>query len=113
MKEIETIAQAMLEKKAENVCSIDLSKIGTAITDQLVICNANNAPQVLAITDNIEKRMIEKCNRKVTRLQGKENAFWVILDYSNIIVHVFQTEYREFYKLEDLWSDVEINYYKD
>ena len=113
MKQIDIIADAMLEKKAQGVCSLDLRKIGTAITDHFVICNADSTTQVAAIADNIEDRMLEKCDQKVLRMQGKENGFWVIIDYGNIVVHVFQTEYRNFYRLEDLWADATRKNYKD
>ena len=106
-KEIKVIADAMLEKKAQDVVSLDLRPIGTAISDYFIVCNADSAPAVVAIADNIEDKMIEKCRRKVARTQGKENAFWVILDYGDIVVHVFQTAYRSFYRLEDLWADAE------
>ena len=111
--EVKTIAQAMLDKKAKNVCSLDLREVGTSICDYFVVCNADSTTNVLAIADNIEEEMIVKCNRKVARMQGKENAFWIILDYSNIVVHIFQTEYREFYRLEDLWADSTITKYSD
>ena len=113
MTEVDTIAEAMLEKKAKNVCSLDLKKIGTAITDWFVICNADSTTQVDAIADNIEERMLEKCGRKVVRMQGKENGFWVIMDYADVVVHIFQTEYRNFYRLEDLWADADRKDYKD
>ncbi len=111
--EIRTIVDAMQEKKAKNVVSMDLKELGTSICDYFVICNADSTPNVLAIADNIEEEMIVKCNRKVVRMQGKENAFWIILDYSNIVIHIFQTEYREFYRLEDLWADSTITRYED
>lgn len=111
--ELKCIAEAMLEKRAKNVCSLNLKKIGTAISDYFVVCNADSTPNVLAIADNIEEMMLRKCNRKVVRMQGKENAFWIILDYTNIVVHIFQTEYRLFYRLEDLWADSEKTTYKD
>ena len=111
--EVRTIVEAMLDKKAKNVCSMDLREIGTSICDYFVICNADSTTNVLAIADNIEEEMIIKCNRKVVRMQGKENAFWIILDFSNIVVHIFQTEYREFYRLEDLWADAVITTYND
>ena len=76
-------------------------------------CNADSTPAVVAIADNIEDRMMEKCKRKVVRTQGKENAFWVIMDYGDIVVHVFQTPYRSFYRLEDLWADAERTVYED
>lgn len=113
MKEIDTIAEAMLEKKAKNVCSLDLRKIGTAICDHFVICNADSTTGVAAIADNIEERMLEKKKRKVIRMQGKENAFWVIIDYGDIVVHIFLTEYRNFYRLEDLWADAIKKEYED
>ena len=110
---LKVIADAMLEKKAQEVVSLDLRPIGTAISDYFIVCNADSAPAVVAIADNIEERMIEKCRRKVLRTQGKENAFWVILDYGDIVVHVFQTPYRAFYRLEDLWADAEREVYED
>ena len=112
-KELKVIADAMLEKKGQNVVSLDLATIGTAIADHFIVCNADSTPNVVAIADNVEERMIEKCSRKVVRMQGKENSFWVILDYGNIVVHVFQTPYREFYRLEDLWADAERTEYND
>mgnify|MGYP003517768052 FL=1 len=111
--ELKVIADAMLEKKGQDVVSLDLRPIGTAISDYFIVCNADSTPAVVAIADNVEGRMIEKCRRKVVRTQGKENAFWVILDYGDIVVHVFQTPYRSFYRLEDLWADAEKTVYED
>ena len=112
-KELKVIADAMLEKKGQDVVSLDLRPIGTAISDHFIVCNADSTPAVVAIADNIEERMIEKCRRKVARTQGKENAFWVIMDYGDIVVHIFQTPYRAFYRLEDLWADAERTSYED
>lgn len=112
-KTLKVIADAMLEKKAQDVVSLDLRSIGTAISDYFIVCNADSTPAVVAIADNIEDRMMEKCKRKVVRTQGKENAFWVIMDYGDIVVHVFQTPYRSFYRLEDLWADAERTVYED
>lgn len=112
-KELKVIADAMLDKKGQDVVSLDLRPIGTAISDYFIVCNADSAPAVVAIADHVEEKMIEHCRRKVTRTQGKENAFWVILDYGDIVVHVFQTPYRSFYRLEDLWADAEKTVYED
>ncbi len=112
-KELKVIADAMLEKKGQEVVSLDLRSIGTAISDHFIVCNADSTPAVVAIADNIEERMIEKCRRKVVRTQGKENAFWVIMDYGDIVVHIFQTPYRSFYRLEDLWADADRTVYED
>ncbi|MBE6233203.1 MAG: ribosome silencing factor [Bacteroidales bacterium] len=112
-KELKVIADAMLEKKGQDVVSLDLRSIGTAISDHFIVCNADSTPAVVAIADNIEERMLEKCRRKVVRTQGKENAFWVIMDYGDIVVHIFQTAYRTFYRLEDLWADADRTVYED
>ncbi|NTU94950.1 MAG: ribosome silencing factor [Bacteroidales bacterium] len=103
----------MQDKKAQLVISLNLKKIGTAISDYFIVCNADSTPNVLAIADNVEEMMYKKCNRKVVRAQGKENAFWIILDYTNIVVHIFKTEYRQFYRLEDLWADADRKTYQE
>ena len=112
-KEVKVIADALLGKKGQDVLSLNLSKIGTAISDYFIVCNADSGTNVLSIADNVEDRMIEKCKRKVIRTQGRENALWVILDYGDIVVHVFQTAYRAFYRIEDLWADAERTDYSD
>lgn len=112
-KEIKVIADAMLEKKGQDVLSLDLRPIGTAISDYFVVCNAASTTQVRAIADNVEDKMIEILKMKPARKQGTENGFWVILDYGIAVVHIFQTEYRSFYRLEDLWADAKRKEFKD
>lgn len=113
MKLIDTIAEAISEKKGRRIISLDLRKAQSSITDWFVICHADSTTNVCSIADNVEDRLIEKENRKVVRMQGKENGFWVIMDYGEVVVHIFQTEYRNFYRLEDLWADAKIKEYKD
>lgn len=110
--DLRLIADAAIDKKAENVVSIDLRSLDGAISDWFVICDASNTTQVAAISDNIQKVMKEE-GHKLLRSQGEENAFWIILDYGNILVHIFLREYREFYRLEDLWADVPRKEYKE
>lgn len=112
-EEIGVIADAMLEKKAQDVISLDLTKIGTAIADNFVICNADSTTQVVAVSDYVEEMMDAKAGRSPLRKQGRENAFWVILDYGDIVVHIFKTDQRLFYRLEDLWADAVRTTYKD
>ncbi|MFA5713067.1 MAG: ribosome silencing factor [Bacteroidales bacterium] len=111
--QLKTIANAILDKKGSGVVSIDISSIGSAICDHFVICNADSEPQVLAIADNIEEQMVKEWGRKISRIQGKENAFWIIMDYGDIVVHLFKSEYRRFYRLEELWADAEKTIYQD
>ncbi len=111
--EIDVIVNAILDKKGKNVCSMDLREVGSGICDYFVICNADSTVGVSAIADNIEDEMIVKCNRRLVRSQGKENSFWIIQDYGDIVVHIFLTEYREFYRLEELWSDCKKKVYEE
>lgn len=111
--EIDVIVNAILDKKGKNVCSMDLRKVGSGICDFFVVCNADSTVNVSAIADNIEDEMIVKCNRKLVRSQGKENSFWIIQDYGDIVVHIFLTEYRDFYRLEELWSDCDKKVYDE
>ena len=110
--DLRLIADAAIDKKAENVVSIDLRSLDGAIADWFVVCDASNTTQVAAVSDNIQKKMKEE-GHKLLRSQGEENAFWIILDYGNILVHIFLREYREFYRLEDLWADVPRKVYKE
>ena len=110
---VKTIADAMLEKKGQRVVSLDLRTVESSIADYFIVCNADSTTNVAAIADNVLVKMEEKLGRKVTRMQGLENNFWIILDFSDIVVHIFLTEYREFYRLEDLWADAKRKEYSD
>lgn len=104
--EISVLAEAALDKKAQDVVALDLRPVGTAITDHFIICHGSSTTTVAAICDNIIKEAKEKLGLKPLRTQGLENSFWVIIDFGDVVVHVFLKEYRDFYRLEDLWADV-------
>ncbi len=105
------IANYSLEKKAEDVIILNLKGI-TTITDYFVICSADSAPQVKAITDNIIEKLKEQ-KIKVWHTEGYESLKWVLLDLVDVVVHVFQPETRDFYGLEKLWGDAEITKVED
>lgn len=111
--DLRVMADAMLDKKAQDVVDIDLRPLGTAITDHFMICNADSTTNVNAIADNVIEKMKTEVGRKPFRMQGMENNFWIILDYGDIVAHIFLTEYRKFYRLEDLWADAPHKEYKD
>lgn len=113
LDEINIIADAMMEKKGKDILSLDLRRIGTAFTDHFVICNADTPTQVVAICDYVEEMMEKKADRPAVRKQGRENGFWIILDYTDIVVHIFKTEQRLFYRLEDLWADAVKTVYEE
>ena len=110
--DLRVIADAILDKKGQNVTSLDLRPVGSAISDFFVLCNADSTTNVAAITDNILKMAREELGLKPLRTQGMENNFWNIIDFGNIVVHVFLTQYREFYRLEALWADAPRKEYK-
>lgn len=110
--DLRVIADAILDKKGQNVISLDLRPVGSAISDYFVVCNGDSTTNVNAIADNIIKEVREQLGLKPLRTQGMENNVWIILDYGHIVVHVFQTPYREFYRLEDLWADAPRKEYK-
>ena len=110
--DLRVIADAALDKKAQCVASLDLRPIDGSISDFFVVCNADSTTNVAAIADNIIKEAREQLGLKPLRMQGMENNFWIILDYGYIVVHVFLTEYRQFYRLEDLWADAPRKEYK-
>jgi len=99
------IITAIEDKKGENIVVIEIGKIENAITDYFIICNANSNTQVNAISDGIERDVKTKVHQRPWHTEGRENSQWIVLDYISVIVHVFQTPYRHFYQLEELWAD--------
>jgi ribosome-associated protein len=102
---IKCIVEAIEEKKGQEIVSLELGKLPNPICKYFVVCHADSTTQVEAIAQNIEDKTIEKLKEKVWQKGGYENKIWVILDYVDVVVHVFQTEWRHFYKLEQLWAD--------
>ena len=111
--DLRVMADAMLDKKAQDVVDIDLRPLGTAITDHFMICNADSTTNVNAIADNVIEKMRTEVGRKPFRMQGMENNFWIILDYGDIVAHIFFFYFRKLYRLEDLWADAPHKEYKD
>jgi ribosome-associated protein len=104
-KIFKSIIAAIQEKKGENLVSLDLRKIPEAVADFFIICEANNQPQIRAITDNVEDRVKKDCNENPYHYEGKQHMQWVLIDYVNVVVHIMMPEQRKFYKLEEMWSD--------
>lgn len=108
LETINQIVTAIKEKKGKNISTLNFENISNSICDYFVICEADNSRMVASIVDEIEKQVKENRNIKPHHIEGKENSNWVLLDYFNIIVHVFQDDSRQFYSLEKLWADAEI-----
>lgn len=104
-KLIETIVLAMQDKKAAQIVSLDLSVLEGTICDAFVICQAESTTQVAAIAAGVEEQTLKQLGEKPWRVQGLDNALWVAMDYGDVMVHIFQSEMRDFYRLEELWAD--------
>ncbi|MFZ5554179.1 MAG: ribosome silencing factor [Bacteroidota bacterium] len=104
-KLIDTIVKGIQEKKGNNIVCLDMTELKNAVTDYFVICDADNMRQVKAIADSIEEMAQKKAGEKPWHVEGEGNANWVLLDYVNVVAHVFHKEARDFYNLESLWAD--------
>jgi ribosome-associated protein len=112
-KIFKTIIQAIQEKKAQNIISLDLRKIPEAVADFFVICEAGSTTQVKAIADSVEEEVRRNCDELPYKHEGRTSLQWVLIDYVNVVVHVMLPENRRFYKLEDMWSDAPLENYGD
>lgn len=104
-KIIKTIIQSIQQKKGENIISLDLRKIPEAVADFFIICEANNQPQIRAISDFVEGEVKKKLGEDPYRHEGLKHLHWVLIDYINVVVHIMLPESRKFYKLEEMWND--------
>lgn len=107
------IIDAIQDIKGKNIVKLDLRHIDDAPADFFIICEGDSTTQIKAISLNIEKRCREELGLKSVHVEGLLGAKWVLVDFFNTIVHVFYPETREYYDLEDLWSDAEVTSYKD
>lgn len=110
---MKVITKAIQDKKGENIISMDLRKIPEAVADFFMICEATSTTQVKAIADYIEVMVKENCGENPYHHEGHSAMQWIIVDYINVVVHIFQPETRKFYKLEDMWSDAVVEEFKD
>ena len=94
--------------KGENISILDLREIENTVCDYFIICEGSSNTQVRAISGSIQKKVSKSLKDKPWHVEGESNAEWILLDYVNIVVHVFQKQVREFYNLEGLWGDAKI-----
>jgi ribosome-associated protein len=110
---LKNIVKGIFEKKGWEVLKIDLRKLENRIADYFVICHGSSVTQVDSICDSVEDTVRKKTGEKPLHVEGLENCFWVLIDYGNVIVHIFLEEYRNFYSLESLWADAKIEAMED
>jgi ribosome-associated protein len=110
---LENIIKGIFEKKGRDVIKIDLRRLDNRITDYFVICHGTSVTQVDSLCDSVDDAVRLGTGEKPSHIEGLDNCFWVLLDYGNVVVHIFLEQYREFYSLESLWADAAIEAVND
>lgn len=102
------IIKGIEDVKGADIDILDLREIDNTVCDYFIICNGNSNTQVNAITNSIQKVVSKELKDKPWHVEGSENGEWVLMDYVNIVVHIFQKHIREYYNIESLWGDAKI-----
>ncbi len=105
---VKTLIEGLQENKAVDIVKIDLRKIESSVCKYFLICHGTSSTHVNGIAVTAEEYVREKINEKMWRLEGQQNSEWILLDYADVVVHIFQREKREYYRLESLWADATV-----
>ncbi|PAW92799.1 ribosome silencing factor [Mucilaginibacter sp. MD40] len=108
----ELAIHGMQEKKGNDLVRLDLRNINSSVADYFVVCHADSTTQVKAIAGSVEDEIYKALQIEPWRKEGLEHGEWILLDYVDVVVHIFRTDKREYYGVEDLWGDAEIKSYK-
>ncbi|MCG8340975.1 MAG: ribosome silencing factor [Cytophagales bacterium] len=100
----------MQEKKAQAITVVDLRNINNAVVDYFVICSGTSGKQVEAIADSIAEEVYKKTKENPWKQEGRDSKEWILLDYIDVVAHIFHTHKRAFYALDTLWGDAEITH---
>jgi ribosome-associated protein len=109
----ELVVKGMQEKKASEICVIDLKSLNNAVSDYFIISSANSDTQLDAIARAVEEEVFKITNQNPWQSEGRVHKEWILLDYVDVVVHIFLKDKREFYALEELWGDAPIRYIED
>jgi len=105
------IIDAIQDIKGKDIAKFDMRQLEEASTDFFIICHGTSNTQVSSIIKNIEHRVNKELDLRANHSEGKQGKNWMLIDYFSVVVHVFSQEKREFYNLEDLWSDAKVTHY--
>lgn len=105
---IALILQGMEEVKGQEIRILDLREIENTVCDYFIICNGTSNTHVNAIVGSVQKTVSKAIKDKPWHVEGSENAEWILMDYVNVVVHVFQKHIREYYDIEGLWGDAKV-----
>ena len=108
----EFVVHGIQEKKGNEIVRLDLRNIHSSVADYFVVCHAESSTQLKAIAQSVEEEVFKALKLEPWRKEGLQQADWIILDYVDVVVHIFKTDKREYYGIEDLWGDAEMQSYK-
>ena len=105
---ISVIIKGIDDVKGDDIQLLDLRELENTVCDYFIICSGNSNTQVNAITGSIQKLVSKELKDKPWHIEGQNNSEWILMDYVNVVVHVFQKQIRDFYDIESLWGDAKI-----
>ena len=109
----QVVVKGMQEKKAKDITVLDLRKVNNAVSDFFVICSGTSDTQIQSIAESIEKEVYLLNKEDPWHKEGLNNKSWVLIDYVNVVAHIFKKDEREYYNLESLWGDAEVETFED
>ena len=107
------IVKGIQEKKGTNIVILNLRDVGNAVADYFIICTGTSDTQIDAISDAVEKEVITEAQESPWHREGYQNKEWILIDYVNVVVHIFKSDVRSFYGLEELWGDAVVTKIED
>lgn len=105
--------EALSDKKARGITVLDLRHLEQAVCDYFVLCHASSAPHIRALADEVEQQVANSTGELPWRSSGRENAQWIVLDYFDVVVHIFEEDMRSFYNIDALWADAHITRFNE
>ncbi len=109
---VETIVEAIQDVKGKNIVTLNLQHVDDSPADFFVVCEGDSTVQIRGISERVYKTVKDKLGLIPNHIEGVQQAKWVLVDYFNIVVHIFYPETRRYYQIEDLWSDAESTIYE-
>jgi ribosome-associated protein len=110
---VEEVIKGIQEKKGKEITCLNLGSIKSTVCDYFVVCHGTSNTHVSAIAESVEDQVSRYAGIKPSRREGLANAEWILLDYMDVVVHVFQQEVRSYFNLEDLWADAPVKRFDD
>jgi len=109
----ELVAKGMIEKKGLDIAILDLRNVKNSITDFFVICSGNSDTQIDALANSVEDEVYKVSKTEPWQKEGKANGEWILIDYVDVVAHIFNKDRRKHYDLEELWGDAEVTYLEE